>query len=201
MVDLETLSTRPDAEIIQIGAVMFDPMDPLALEEQYQEWAHLSGEMRHIDHSTLAWWLSDDSGPGKKIAMKRECPPLRIVLQGFANFVKDMRPRFIWSHGAAFDIAILHHAFAQMNIEIPWHYRATRDTRTLYDLAGGTPEPLVKGIPHLAVDDARAQATQVQQAFLRLRNALAEVSTTPVAALPQGGPGKTLAEAVGLRGD
>lgn len=71
----------------------------------------------------------------------------------------------IWCHGANFDPGMLEAAFRTCGLPIPWHYRAPRDTRTIFDVAGiddhtawleERPGPL--GIPHHALDDAICQA-------------------------------------------
>lgn len=85
----------------------------------------------------------------------------------------DMR---IWSHGPQFDVSILAAAYKAVDLPVPWHYRAPRDTRTCFDLAGISdhsewlkqhPGPL--GIPHHALDDAICQARAVCAAYGRLR--------------------------------
>lgn len=78
----------------------------------------------------------------------------------------------IWSHGAATDGPWLAAAYRACGLPVPWHYRAPRDTRTIFDAAGiddhtawlkQYPGPL--GIPHHALDDAICQARAVCAAF------------------------------------
>lgn len=78
----------------------------------------------------------------------------------------------IWSHGSHFDGPILAAAYKAVGLPVPWHYRAPRDTRTAFDLAGiddhsawlkQHPGPL--GIPHHAADDAICQARAVCAAY------------------------------------
>lgn len=84
--------------------------------------------------------------------------------------------RNLWSHGAAFDPPILAAAYRACGLPVPWHYRAPRDTRTCFDMAGiddhsallaSLPGPL--GIAHHALDDAICQARAVCSAFDRVR--------------------------------
>lgn len=82
----------------------------------------------------------------------------------------------LWSHGPAFDPPIAVAAFEACGLPVPWHYRAPRDTRTAFDLAGirdhsawlqQYPGPL--GIDHHALDDAICQARGVCGAIGRIR--------------------------------
>lgn len=81
----------------------------------------------------------------------------------------------IWSHGAAADVPWLAAAYKACNLPVPWHYRAPRDTRTIFDAAGiddhsawlnQHPGPL--GVPHHALDDAICQARAVCGAYSRI---------------------------------
>lgn len=78
----------------------------------------------------------------------------------------------LWSHGAATDAPWLAAAYHACGLPVPWHYRAPRDTRTLFDLAGiddhsawlkQHPGPL--GIAHHSLDDAVCQARAVCAAW------------------------------------
>ena len=59
MMDIETLSTRPDAVILTVGACKFDPYTQTEttgdfyLRINVDEQAQLG---RHIDENTVAWW-------------------------------------------------------------------------------------------------------------------------------------------------
>lgn len=88
--------------------------------------------------------------------------------------VADLR---LWSHGAAFDPPILAAAYAAVGLPVPWHYRAPRDTRTLFDAAGieDHSEWLQRhhgpmGVSHHALDDAICQARAVCAAYALLRD-------------------------------
>lgn len=83
----------------------------------------------------------------------------------------------LWSHGAATDPPWLAAAYHACGLPVPWHYRAPRDTRTLFDLAGiddhsawlkQHPGPL--GVPHHALDDAICQARAVCGAMARIQS-------------------------------
>src|ERR1044071_2391262 len=54
MVDLEALSLRKDAAIIQVAALVFDP---LTGERGTQFNAFVSGLEGHVRPDTVAWWM------------------------------------------------------------------------------------------------------------------------------------------------
>jgi hypothetical protein len=101
---------------------------------------------------------------------------LRIALSRFSVWLADVCPDVtalrLWSHGSAFDPPILAAAYKAVDLPVPWHYRAPRDTRTAFDMAGiedhsawleQTPGPL--GVSHHALDDAICQARAVAAAY------------------------------------
>jgi hypothetical protein len=59
MIDLETLSTRPDAVILTLGAIKFnpytqdDPYDPLYFKVDVDAQTALG---RHVMEDTINWW-------------------------------------------------------------------------------------------------------------------------------------------------
>ena len=62
MIDIETLSTKPNAVIVSIGAIKFDRKEPLKPLDEYEQLyirvSRESGELvgMDIDHSTVEWW-------------------------------------------------------------------------------------------------------------------------------------------------
>lgn len=135
------------------------------------------------DASTVKWWSEQSEETQGAFA---DPVDLRDALGRFTHWLDSVRPfeeisgareyvpLCLWSHGASFDPPILAAAYAAVNLPVPWHYRAPRDTRTLFDAAGiedhsawldQYPGPL--GIPHHALDDAICQARAVCAAMAR----------------------------------
>lgn len=129
------------------------------------------------DSATVQWWADQSEEAQAAFA---DPVDLKVGLRRFALWLqnvtgeKDVFPPAckIWSHGPAFDPPILAAAYRAVGLPVPWHYRAPRDTRTLFDLAGiedhsawlsSRPGPL--GIPHHALDDAICQARAVCDAW------------------------------------
>lgn len=138
MIDLETLSLRPDAAIIQIAAVEFEARHAGAIQvdSMLSVLVDPAGQERHVDRDTLDFWeeqrslgnsLLSDAALGAGV-------PLWRALEATILWFRDREDvEGVWSHGAAFDLPILRHAFmAQGHSDCPWNYRLCRDTRTLY---------------------------------------------------------------------
>jgi hypothetical protein len=135
------------------------------------------------DPHTVQWW-SEQSDEAQAAFV--DPVDLREALDRFSNWLCDLIPALyvpshgltgirIWSHGAAFDPPILAAAYEAVGLPVPWHYRAPRDTRTLFDAAGiddhsawlnQHPGPM--GVPHHALDDAICQARAVCAAWATL---------------------------------
>lgn len=177
MVDIETLSTKPSAAIITIGAVMFDPRG-YDTEESLRDSAMLFGpisfdsnekEGRHIQADTIAWWLKQ-SREAQAGLFEGNVVSLRAALENFRQWVNKTTPmptRF-WAKDPTFDGVILEHAFEQLGLMWPFKFWETRSVRTIMELAyppgglrGDFPEIGV-GVAHNAVDDCIRQALAVQ---------------------------------------
>lgn len=159
MIDLETLGTAPGCIVLSIGAVQFDPAaegDGLGIGFHAAISVEDSEDLGlTIDPSTEQWWerQSDDA---KKAAFEGGIC-LRKALSAFDDFYIDSGAECLWGHGASFDAPVLEAVYRAIRWQAPWKYNATRCTRTLYELAGVSPDRTV-GTHHNALDDARNQA-------------------------------------------
>lgn len=166
MLDLETFATSPDACILQVGACFFDRYTDQIGKRFYTNVSLATSVLAglKIDPETVQWWRDRDYSH-----LLHEAKPLSKMTTDFsrwflADYMKeDIR---IWSHGAAFDIPILQSSYLALGQEVPWHYRAVRDTRTIFDLADGFGyiKPR-EAIAHQALADAVQQAGEMQSAF------------------------------------
>jgi len=168
MLDLETLSTRPDAVICTLGAVKFNPFslsDPgpgLYIRPDVDEQI---AKGRHVDDGTLSWWMSQAEdvreealGEDGRISMEEMYRQLNRFLVGANN---------IWAQGPLFDFAILEDLYRQFGWPVPWNYWQIRDSRTLFGTHGDPREKGKTGL-HNALEDCVSQATAVQQIYNRL---------------------------------
>lgn len=128
------------------------------------------------DPRTVQWWSEQSAEAQAAFANPVD---LRIALSRFSVWLADVCPDVtalrLWSHGPAFDPPILAAAYEAVGLPVPWHYRAPRDTRTAFDMAGIVdhsawlaqhPGPL--GIEHHSLDDSICQARAVCGAWQRV---------------------------------
>lgn len=166
MVDLETLATTPNAAILTIGAVTFDPNSTRIYDEFYRriEIESLDALDTYIDDGTLEWWSKQDQVAQDEAFDPEGREPIQNVLEDFYKFC--MGSSKFWSHGATFDIVILEYYFRKINKPFPWNFWDVRDTRTIFDL-GLDPE-MPQANKHNALEDAKRQAIGVQNMFKKL---------------------------------
>jgi hypothetical protein len=187
MLDLETLSTRTDAAIIQIAAIAFDivtgELGP-RFNAYVREDAVIGQRVGHVDLRTVGWWMQQKFAPtlGAMLSSEDDAIPLAEALGAFVEWFEEneaLPPAeqiCLWGHGATFDIPILQTAFevrcpGVCAGKVPWHYRAPRDTRTLFAVApGGMPRlPKSETQEHNAEYDCEYQIAQVVEAARRIR--------------------------------
>lgn len=165
MIDIETLSTRPNAHILSVGAVAFD------LEKGIQTVVHyaLSGAQggRHVDPETVAWWAMQGEEARKaafgegvvRISLLRLCE----LFDYFFNYSQSVDG--VWSRSPDFDLTILRDAYRQVNCEPQWSFREQRDCRTLEFVAKSLgwvqSRPKSEKQAHNAAYDATEQALDV----------------------------------------
>lgn len=174
MIDLETLGTSPDAPILSIGAVYFDPEtgkmgDMCHFKIDFVE----ACKDRQIDAATVKWWLmQSDDARGALLTDDEGRPGL------YKDDILDMFGRFlvedciVWGNGATFDISMLENLYGQLGVETPWKFYNVRDVRTIVAAAEGIIERSdfpFEGIKHDALADAVHQATYVSAMWKMLR--------------------------------
>lgn len=156
MIDIETLSLRPNAAIVAIGAYKFDND---GLGEHYYanirfSEANLPGF--HIDGQTVGFWFKN------KQAARDALNPLGGItlieaLNGLGNFLKS-ETGGVWGCGSDFDNVILASAYRLTGMPLPWHYRRNRCYRTIMTLFPDLKYERI-GELHNALDDAKTQAS------------------------------------------
>lgn len=185
MVDLETLSTDSNAIILTIGAIPFGPDGTHIVDKgcYFYERVNLYSYNRfknnefHLNWGTLIWWLEQDPEPLRDAFLAEPRYPIWTVMQDFLNWINIICKSFgdmkvnIWSHGKDFDVVVLQNAFKICNVDCPWDYWDTRDTRTIYALAGV--ETMNISMPpgfkaHDAIGDCLKQIEGIRLAYNRI---------------------------------
>lgn len=155
MLDLETLSTEPNAAIISIGAVVFTKEK--VLDHTFYETIDIESNRfcgRHMSFSTVGWWMKQDLSARKEFQKQSESLP--IVLRNFREWFTVYTIDGVWGNGADFDNIILANAYKEgSSVETPWKHYQNRCYRTLKNLVD---LPLERsGTHHNALDDAITQ--------------------------------------------
>ena len=158
--DLETLSMKPNAAIISIGAVRFTfengIFDEFLVNVDPVSCVKLG---LHIDKSTVEWWKEQP----KEVSDLWKVAPnsLDVALKKFAAFVGEDKNQLIWCQGGSFDHPIITSAFRECDIGLPWKYYQEMDSRSIFTLLGVRNDLIRKGSKdhHSALGDANSQAS------------------------------------------
>lgn len=166
MLDIETFSTKPNAVILTIGAIKFDrDVDSVpSVEKMDTFYRRITVESnleknRHICPRTKQWWSQQTDEARFEIEDPKNRVGLKIALEDFKEWFG--KSTYVWSHGDDFDTVIVGDAMCQYDIETPWKFYNTRDTRTLFDLADIKPWDLPKVNKHHALYDCHNQIAGV----------------------------------------
>jgi hypothetical protein len=167
MVDLETMAVSPDAVVLTLGAVHFNPYgngysDKLYLRFDLDDQDKLG---REIDPNTLDWWSKQDPKVMEEAFSPDDRVPLVDAMDQFHKFAWGCTA--FWAHGSLFDIAILENLYRQLVRTPPWQYWQIRDTRTIFDL-GWDPD-MPQASKHDALQDAIRQSVGVQNIYSKLK--------------------------------
>ena len=171
MIDLETLATSPDASILTIGAVKFDPFGDDVKNPKCEKF-YCRVDLDSCDalglvtnDATVEWWANQS----KEAQAAAFDPTNRIQIEdAFQQLYKFCwGAKRVWSNGACFDIVICEHVFRKVGRAIPWKFWEVRDVRTAFDLGINPQRPPVTA--HHALEDAWNQAVGIQNVYNTLR--------------------------------
>ena len=173
MIDLETMGKNPDAPIISIGAIFFDPQTG-DMGPEFSKTIDLETAGGVIDRDTIKWWLKQ-SREAQSAIMTDEIPLDDALLQ-LREFIDENSGEFfvqVWGNGANFDNTILRRSYERQEIPCPWRYYNDRDVRTIVELGKAIDFDARTAIPfegerHNALDDARYQAKYVSAIWQKL---------------------------------
>ena len=162
MIDLETMGTRPDAAIVAIGAVAFDPGTGQLGARLYLPGSLASSLAANgsMDADTVLWWMQQDEAARREL-YRADREPLPATLADLAEWLTlhcgPADKLRVWGNGAGFDNVLLRGAYQRCGQVVPWMHWNDRCYRTLKALHPGVPLART-GTHHNAVDDAESQA-------------------------------------------
>ena len=169
-IDLETLSLKPNAHILSIGAVFFCPRTK-RLGSQFHIVINPEAEQvgAHISASTVNWWFN-------QIVFSRElafnqCPQeyrdLTSAIQLLVDWVHANRSGneelSVYQQGSL-DSVWLESAGDRTGVKMPWRYNRVYCARTLWDHTEPTASPYRnEGVEHNALQDAMDVAFRMME--------------------------------------
>ena len=166
VLDLETLSVKPDALILSIGFALVKDCNIVAQNEyrlRMSEQAH-----RHVSHDTIKWWLAGDKAAAQQHLMSLPEYCVGVAADMMHNTVTTYttwdKVR-VWGNSPSFDCVLLTNLYEDvLKKPTPWKFWNERDMRTLRDVYPH--QRTVPKIPHSAMWDAVAEAEDLIQ-YLR----------------------------------
>lgn len=170
MIDIETLSTEPDAAVIAIGTVIFTETTIIDTQEILINPVLATG---HRSKPTMEWWENQNSETREKMMSGTSAP--WVAYSQWLEFLLPHPVKEIWANAPSFDLSILRSSFKACGLDFPLHYSKERDFRTLTALARGLGIDYSglyeKRVPHSALSDAVTQAKVVQMILHNIKMA------------------------------
>ncbi|EBR9096681.1 exonuclease [Salmonella enterica subsp. enterica serovar Newport] len=177
MVALKTMGTNPDAPIVSIAAILFDPQTGEIGGAIFYVVISLVNAMESgavPDGETIERWLQQ-SGEARSALLvdQRFLVDALLQLREFINEHSDEKLIQVWGNGAIFDNVILRRSYERLGIPCPWRLYNDRDIRTIVELGkaigyDARNDIAFEGERHNALDDARHQAKYVSAIWQKL---------------------------------
>jgi len=183
MVDIETLGTSPDAAIVQIAAVRFDPWAQgtglvSSPEGTFNSHVRLTGEPSidgRMDWDTVKFWLNQTKEAQQRVFQPEEPSEdnVLVAVSKFVGWLKEIPFRRVWANSPSFDLRLLKETYRRTSNPNLWPipYWAERDFRTLKNVGEilNVSPPLRVGVKHDARDDCFHQASHAIQILRALK--------------------------------
>jgi hypothetical protein len=112
MLDLETLSGRPDAAVFEIAILQFKPGSSYVMPQDRHLWRFKTAT-GHICPKTVYWWSQQKRSPNWAVG-RREAPAVLEIHDFLENIAgQDVR---LWAKPTAFDLPILVNLLRRHNL-------------------------------------------------------------------------------------
>ena len=168
MIDLETLSTNPEAVILTVGGVKFDPHSFTEPSQGMYFRVDVDSQTsmgREVMQLTLDWWATQPKEISEEALGDKDRISLSKMLKTINKW--SVGVDVFWCQGPLFDYAILQNIYKQLGHPVPWQYWQIRDSRTLFNLVPRDPDEKRTGM-HNALEDCYFQARKVQKVYKQL---------------------------------
>lgn len=144
MLDIKTLSRRPDAAPVQISAVLFDD-ERVYTNSGFRRNVRFDEPLAgHVDSNLEKVFMTGVGSPHVESSLENQVG-LWQALQDFSRYpaiavdIAWSDIDGVWSLGAAVDQTIIANAYSRLDLEVPFKASQSRCLRTLFALTGGVP--------------------------------------------------------------
>ena len=168
MIDLETLSTNPNAVILTVGGVKFDPYSFTEPSQGMYFKVDVDSQTttgREVMQETIDWWATQSKEIQDEAMGEKNRIPIEEMIKRINKWAVGVD--VFWCQGPLFDYAILQNLYKQLGHPCPWQYWQIRDSRTLGSLVPRDPNEKRTGL-HNALEDCYFQAKKVQKVYKQL---------------------------------
>ena len=171
-IDLETLDTCPQATVLSLGAVKFNPFgdsepyDELYFKISIDDQDRLG---RTTSDGTIEWWSKQDPKIMEEAfdqSNPNEVMTVEQALSSINKFVVGVDT--LWGQGYGFDYTILEDMYRSIGKPIAWNFWQIRDSRTLFGACNEDPRKKIQNNLHNALADAYYQSKAIQMAYKEL---------------------------------
>lgn len=142
MIDLESMGKKPNAPIVSIGAVFFDPQSG-ELGQEFYTAVNLESAMEQgavPDGDTILWWLRQSSEARSAICVD-DAMPISSALSELSHFINrhSDNPKYlkVWGNGATFDNVILRAHMRRPGLPVEILERSRRQNHRHIRQSGG----------------------------------------------------------------
>lgn len=175
-IDLETLGTNIDSQIIQIGACVFNPRTDDIHSSLFSTKIRLDQDVNiNATPGTLKFWAQQVAeNPAMLDVLDTSVGhPMTDALALLSEYCKEYEIEAVWANGTKFDIGMLEYQYKLNNMQVPWEFNADRCMRTVRALnpeharcVAKANEYSTPGLgAHDAITDAVWQARYIQLAL------------------------------------
>lgn len=186
VIDIETLSTKPNAVILSVACVpfvleehtLFNDLLSKGIYIKFDASDQIKKYKRDVDKKTIDWWKTQP----QEVFNAEVKPSKRDVdsLTGITTLSKfigsidgfNSKKSYVWSRGNNFDFPILQSLYEDLEIKLPYNTWTIRDIRTAIDILHGTDDgkyELKYGnngfIAHNPLHDAAMDAARLNELF------------------------------------
>jgi hypothetical protein len=172
MIDIETMSTEPNAAILTIGAIKFSKNNKIKPFQSYDKfYVRITKESCqnincHYDSNTENWWRKQSAVARYEAIENPDRVGLGEALYRLSEWIGNSK--IIWANSPNFDCVILENAYKKYNLDIPWKFWNLRDVRTLLHIANIRKHDLPDNTQHHALHDCYRQIVGVRKAIINL---------------------------------